>query len=761
MFNVADIARVASKTPVSSLALHGLVLGYISDPIECSGLELIKGNWALLQLYGVSCLAEDYFGTSRHYLTSDSTVIVCLDDDSLVGKLVTVYGNSKTGGATVKRQNGYGKLNGFVSLNFKKVADKWSVLPSVAEVFRFNLPKDFRDLFNQMSTYGSPYLDITKSVLSFTGSKSEVILTEDKSISDYRLPRDSAFSLYEKARLANSTFIESLPTYKRVDYSDLKLIVDKYNSLPDKYGNTIIDKTTKRFSQLYRVDDYKGLLQELTGLDYGSCDSLILASSPYSLYLKGLLGYELAELAFQVSSLLGTLGNLEDENVLRSVSRVDYLVSNIGGLCSSSDIEGTYSSLPSLSRFASSVLSAMGSVAGVGAILGCQDALRRAVLGGLVVSPTPLLYVSYRGLSRVLGVLAFLGSYRSVETDYSWELFKDNISRIENSSNVVFNKSMRLSLLEVNTRLGFISCYDYSLRSALIELYASSLYSSGQFTGVSLVTIGYNTFSWVDSYSFVDVIPLSSLLSGRVSIRQGSLVLFDGASFLTEDMFSSLVDVLANASSIYFFGNESGTAFYNGLTSIYVPKVVNVDEFGKNREEFLNSSVLVSGGKLSILGKSPLEYTFACKDLLSRARGAGFSSDDILIVGNHLRQDLLGYESTLIKIPKGTSYYLDGKYKGKTLFEYYGKLVSTDKSVSIVSLGSSDYTVKVPSDGLEVTSIVSGLYAYSENPKVLITSYSDIGELKNLVGSSDYLYFLGEGVSSTLSSELSLIERLV
>ena len=112
---VADIVKnVNQKESLDGLLLHGVVRGIIQQPEEYAGVVLSSGEFAVLDLYAVTCKQENHFGNSNPtMLTPQGSIIFILEDISLVGKLVTIRGNSYKGIVRLRKQKSEAKTIGF------------------------------------------------------------------------------------------------------------------------------------------------------------------------------------------------------------------------------------------------------------------------------------------------------------------------------------------------------------------------------------------------------------------------------------------------------------------------------------------------------------------------------------------------------------------------------------------------------------------------------------------------------------------------
>jgi len=74
---LTDIVKnVNQKESLDGLLLHGVVRGIIQQPEEYAGVVLSSGEFAVLDLYAVTCKQENHFGNSNPtMLTPQGSII--------------------------------------------------------------------------------------------------------------------------------------------------------------------------------------------------------------------------------------------------------------------------------------------------------------------------------------------------------------------------------------------------------------------------------------------------------------------------------------------------------------------------------------------------------------------------------------------------------------------------------------------------------------------------------------------------------------
>lgn len=105
------ISKRGKKQALENVIVFGKVRCAIERPAMLNGVNTVGGFFALIDAYAFKCLGEDYFGSrdiydvNRVYFTRGSLVIF-MDDKSLVGKNIKVFGSSFRRGCKIKQQFG-------------------------------------------------------------------------------------------------------------------------------------------------------------------------------------------------------------------------------------------------------------------------------------------------------------------------------------------------------------------------------------------------------------------------------------------------------------------------------------------------------------------------------------------------------------------------------------------------------------------------------------------------------------------------------
>lgn len=306
--------------------MHGVVRSVINTPPEFKGIVLSSGEFAILDLYAVTCNEENYFGhTKPTMLTPEGSILFILDDRSLIGKLVTVKGTGYKGYVKLRKQKSESKTVGFNCLEFRKsTGTSWVIIPNTVVEFEGTEDKEITDYLNESNAFGFHYLDITKKYLSFRGSSDY----QTKTIVEVGNTNDSSFSTS-----FIPTWDSDLDDIRNKVYSakELSLSARDYEYLFTNYTQTLLNKvlaynedddlqyrlipnTNYRFAEVVprgSVSDYLSLLKVLfktnfpdvgtsTNVTYDELERL-LGYCPHYLYLKGDLSFELAEKIFYIN----------------------------------------------------------------------------------------------------------------------------------------------------------------------------------------------------------------------------------------------------------------------------------------------------------------------------------------------------------------------------------------------------------------------------------------------------------------------------
>lgn len=113
------------KPALSDMLVYGKVRCVINRPdILGNGIRDGEGYYAILDTFALKCLAKDYFKTPTEgydvnsiYFTKGS-MLIYIDSVDWVGKVVKVFGKSKSRGATIRRQNTKSNTSGISAFVF-------------------------------------------------------------------------------------------------------------------------------------------------------------------------------------------------------------------------------------------------------------------------------------------------------------------------------------------------------------------------------------------------------------------------------------------------------------------------------------------------------------------------------------------------------------------------------------------------------------------------------------------------------------------
>lgn len=128
--------RSGKKVVLENIVLYGKIRCAIKEPDILSGLKISGGMYAIVDVFALRCLGENYFGTDGYsdingiYFTKGS-MIICIDNKKWIGKSVKVYGSSTKRGVKVKQQWGARtKSEGIIALQFSYNNGDYYVVPN-------------------------------------------------------------------------------------------------------------------------------------------------------------------------------------------------------------------------------------------------------------------------------------------------------------------------------------------------------------------------------------------------------------------------------------------------------------------------------------------------------------------------------------------------------------------------------------------------------------------------------------------------------
>ena len=791
---VADIVKTVNlKESLDGLLLHGVVRSIINTPAEFKGVVLSSGEFAVLDLYAVTCKEENHFGhTKPTMLTPQGSILFILDDRSLIGKLVTIKGTGYKGYAKLRKQKSESKTVGFNCLEFRKsTGPNWVVIPNTVVEFKGTDDKEITDYLKECNQFGFSYLDITKKYLSFCGASSY----QNKHIVEVGQTNDSHY-----ITSFSPTWRTNLNELKNKVYSAkydkvLDFSASEHECLFTHYTNTLLNKvlsynedddlqyrliphTNSRFAEVVprgSVRDYLSLLKVLfktnfpkvgtnTNFTYNELGH-ILGYCPHYLYLKGDLSFELAEKIFYIN------GDTDKSSVAvfyRSIALI------VEGARQTYKRNGTTHLLSSLaSNLTCKVPEELReNIKTTGTPLSKEEyGFVRYFLEALPeykVNSASMYYTvesseRYLNNSKDLGLIVDLGrsyvltEYAEMELsildkfallqesriDYSDSALDSVLSTLKDERNLEFTGSERQAFLTLNSNLGLIMANRVSNKDALEE--AFHLMSSTENSTISdtvLVVKDYDAPAWVHSRK-VPVVKLSDL--NENSFSENTMVLVHDANTWSLEDFYKLVQY--DFKALYLFGNPYTSSNYFRTLALALPRAYTFAH--TNLDMPLN--VVNSGYLISLKGSKKVTFKYSPKlstiDVLVRMLKTAFESrysfENMYVISDLEKHfsaykvskklvELLGYSEEL---QVGSLVYLDEK----TL-------------AWVTDLGKNKEGISVLIDGSSVPVIVNSsrlLPALCVTSDVAVRSPKDIAYAIAQRGYGDYC---GKDVYNSLDS---------
>lgn len=717
---VADIVKtVNQKETLDGLLLHGVVRSVINTPLEFSGVVLSSGEFAILDLYAVTCKEENHFGeTKSTMLTPQGSIVFILDDRSLIGKLVTIKGSGYKGYVKLRKQKSESKVVGFNCLEFRKsTGPNWVVIPNTVVEFKGTDDKEITDYLNESNTFGFNYLDITKKYLSFCGSSSY----QEKSIVEVGQTSDSHFSTsFAPTWKSNLTELKNKVYSAQYD-KVLDFSASEHECLFTHYTNTLLNKvlaynedddlqyrliphTNSRFAEVVprgSVRDYLSLLKVLfktnfpqvgtnTNFTYDELER-IMGYCPHYLYLKGELPFDLTEKIFYIN------GDTDSNSVsvyFRSIALI------VEGARQTYKRNGTTHLLSSLaSNLTCKVPEELReNIKTTGTPLSKEECgFVRYFLESLPeykVDNASMYYTvesSDRYLSRArdLGLIVDLGrsyaltEYANMELsildkfallqesriDYSDSALDSVLSTLEDERSVVFNGNERQAFLTLNSNIGLVMANGVSKKEGFEEAFhLMSLTESSTILDTVVVVKDYDAPSWVHSRE-ARVFRLSELNENNLG-KDTMVIVHDANTWSLEDYYKL---VQYNFKALYLFGNPYTSSNYFRTLALALPRAYT---FAHTVVD-MPLNIVNNGYLISLKGSKKVTFKYSPKlstlDVLVRmlktAFESGYSFENMYVISDLEKHfsaykvskklvELLGYSEEL---QVGSPVYLDEK----------------------------------------------------------------------------------------------------
>ena len=717
---VADIVKTVNlKESLDGLLLHGVVRSVINTPEEFKGVVLSSGEFAILDLYAVTCKEENHFGhTQPTMLTPQGSILFILDDRNLIGKVVTIKGTGYKGYVKLRKQKSESKTVGFNCLEFRKsTGPNWVVIPNTVVEFKGTDNKEITDYLKESNTFGFKYLDFTKKYLSFCGASDY----QTKTIVEVGQTNDSHFSTSFEPTWRNNLNELKNKVYSAQYDKVLDFSASENTCLFTNYTNTLVNKvlaynedadlqyrliphTNSRFAEVVprgSVRDYLSLLKVLfktnfpklgtnTNFTYDELER-ILGYCPHYLYLKGDLSFELAEKIFYIN------GDTDKNTVSVYFRNISLIVE---GARQTYKRSGTTHLLSSLaSNLTCKVPEELReNIKTTGTPLSKEEyGLVRYFLESLPqyeVNSASMYYTvesSERNLGRAkdLGLIVDLGrsyvltEYANMELsvldkfaqlqesriDYSDSALDSVLSTLENERGVVFNGNERQAFLTLNSNLGLIMANGVSNKDALEEAFHLMSFTENSTISDTVVVVkDYDAPAWVHDRK-VPVVKLLELNEDGFS--ENTMVIVHDANTWSLEDFYKLVQY--NFKALYLFGNPYTSTNYFRTLALALPRAYTFAH--TNLDMPLN--ITNNGYLISLKGSKKVTFKYSPKlstiDVLVRMLKTAFESrysfENMYVISDLEKHfsaykvskklvELLGYSEEL---QVGSPVYLDEK----------------------------------------------------------------------------------------------------
>lgn len=706
---VADIVKTVNlKESLDGLLLHGVVRSIINTPEEFKGVVLSSGEFAVLDLYAVTCKEENHFGhTQPTMLTPQGSILFILDDRSLIGKLVTIKGTGYKGYAKLRKQKSEAKTVGFNCLEFRKsTGPNWVVIPNTVVEFKGTADKEITDYLKECNTFGFKYLDFTKKYLSFCGASDY----QTKTIVEVGQTNDSSFSTsFEPTWRTNLNELKNKVYSAQYD-KVLDFSASEDECLFTHYTNTLLNKvlaynedddlqyrliphTNSRFAEVVprgSVRDYLSLLKVLfktnfpqvgTNTDFSYQElERVMGYCPHYLYLKGDLSFELAEKIFYINGDTGKstvsvyfrsialivegakqtykrngttylLGSLASNLTCKVPKKLRENIKTTGTPLSKGEYGFVRYFLESLPEYK------VDSASMYYTVESSERYLNKAKDSGLIVD-FGRSYVLTEYAEMELSVLDRFVRLQESRINYTDSALDQVLSTLKDERGILFYNKERQAFLTLNSNLGLIMANGVSNKDALEE--AFHLMSSTENSSISdtvLVVKNYDAPAWVHSRK-VPVVKLSELKEN--SFSENTMVLVHDANTWSLEDFYKLVQY--NFKALYLFGNPYTSSNYFRTLALALPRAYTFAHTNLDMPlNIVNSGYLISlkGGKKVTFKYSPKLSTLdVLVRMLKTASESGYSFENMYVISDLEKHfsaykvskklvELLGYDKPL------------------------------------------------------------------------------------------------------------------
>ena len=288
----ANLLKVLEKksTGLMDIVVYGKVRCAIMKPAVVGGLTESEGFFAIVDVFALQCLGEDYFGSDSSYYDKDrvyfsnGSMLICCSNVSCIGKIVKIGGKTKGKGCTIKRQrytkNAVEGVHGFVFRKDRQT-NKWmvesnTVVPLTKKDIRGTILEDYVTLSDiGVGTYEIP--DSTKLIVEYCGAASFV----EKRVSVDNVTQGSG--IFEYVEDSDDRVDVSNIDMHLVKHMEAQSKSEMYNAIEDEVN----DQKRKRERYVDRMLDEVGKLQESLE-EEDDFDILGIASSLRDSYVKNI-----------------------------------------------------------------------------------------------------------------------------------------------------------------------------------------------------------------------------------------------------------------------------------------------------------------------------------------------------------------------------------------------------------------------------------------------------------------------------------------
>lgn len=741
---VADIVKtVNQKEYLDGLLLHGVVRSVINTPEEFQGVVLSSGEFAILDLYAVTCKEENHFGhTQPTMLTPQGSILFILDDRSLIGKLVTIKGTGYKGYVKLRKQKSEAKTIGFNCLEFRKsTGPNWVVIPNTVVEFKGTDNKEITDYLKESNQFGFKYLDFTKKYLSFCGASSY----QTKTIIEVGQTNHSHFNTS-----FTPTWMTNLNEIKNKVYSAqydkvFDFSVSEHECLFTHYTNTLVNKvlaynedddlqyrliphTNSRFAELVprgSVRDYLSLLKVLfktnfpkvgtnTNFTYDELER-ILGYCPHYLYLKGELPFDLAEKIFYIN------GDTDSKSVAVFYRSISLIVEGAKQTYKRNDTtQLLYSLASNLTCKVPEELRENVKTTGTplskeenGFVRYFLETLPQYEVDSASMYYTIKSSKRYLGRAKDLGLIVDLGrsyvltEYAELElsvldrfaqlqesrVDYTDSALDRVIKHVQDKREVSFSNQERQAFLTLNSNIGLVMSNGVSNKDALEEAFHLMTFTENSTIFDTVVVVKDSVApEWVHARK-VRLVKLSELNENNLG-KDTMVIVHDANTWSLEDFYKL---VQYDFKALYLFGNPYTSSNYFRTLALALPRAYTFAHTNLDMPlNLTNNGYLISlkGSKKVTFKNSPkLSTNDVLVRMVKTAIESGYSFENMYVISDLERHfsaykvskklvELLGYSEEL-KV--GSPAYLDEKSLAWVM-----DLKGNEEDISIRLDGSSD-----------------------------------------------------------------------